>query len=1163
VQITGTSQAGKVHPVEALVLPKITSNTPAYPVSIQGKWKHLSGLSLADPEYGTPGAIDLLLGADVFSRVVLHGRRFSPAGAPSAFKTQFGWVLTGSTGSSAGSGNGSCYLAVTGMPQVDDDELLRKFWEIENPHFQEPTFSIDERSVMEHFKEKHHRNADGRFVVPLPINSKAVPLGESRTMAVRRFKNLEQSLYRKDQFERFAHCVEEYFELGHAEPVPSVAMKKAYNEVYYMPMHAVSKESSTTTKLRVVFDASAKSMSGSSLNDQFLVGPTVHPPLIDVLIRFRRHKVAMTADVSKMYREVIIPEDQRDLHRFLWRGDRAQSIGEYRMTRLTFGVSASSFAANMALRQNVLDHQLDYPQAAIVALEGFYVDDGLVGAESVQDSIRLRKELQELFSLGGFTLRKWKSSSAAVARSIPLRFRDEESSQVIQYSDAFTKVLGVEWNANTDTFRPMVPTNYADGRLTKRQLLSSVAGLFDVLGWCSPAIILPKTLLQRLWEERLGWDEVVPPAISKIWEKWIGEIEELRRYSIPRSYFPKEADVETVQLHGFSDASEIAYAGAVYLRGVDQAGRVCTSLVMAKTKVAPIKRMTIPRLELCGALVMARLLKHISVTLGIPAGNVFAWTDSRVVLCWLRGDPRRFKVFVGNRVSEILDLVSPTAWRHVTSKDNPADCATRGLYPSQLASHKLWWQGPEWLGLPEPRWPAWDQCSIKELSDEEVVSHVVLHDNAENQSHELPLLRRVSSYTRLIRVTAWILRYVHNSRHQPRRQGPLKTSELEDAEERWMLKVQQSAFSAEIELLRKGKCLPRSSRIITFRPFIDKKGILRVGGRLGLGKLSFAKRHPIILPRDHRMVELLIVHEHLRLLHAGPTLVSVSLAQKFCIVRGRCAIRAKIHECVRCKRVEAKPKPQLLGQLPLARLKPGDVFSNTGVDYAGPIYIKGGPVRKPTFTKGYVAVFVSLSVKAVHLEPVTELTTSAFIATLRRFIARRGIPSTMWSDNGTNFVGAAKELKELIRSPEVADHCTHQRINWKFIPEYAPHFGGLWEAAVRSFKQHLRRVVGEVRLTYEELATVLAQVEACLNSRPLTPLPEPSDGIEALTPGHFLIGKPLTALPDPPESRQPIAMLRRWHFCQRLTSHFWDRWSKEYLTTLNRLSRWHRPTENI
>ena len=330
-----------------------------------------------------------------------------------------------------------------------------------------------------------------------------------------------------------------------------------------------------------------------------------------------------------------------------------------------------------------------------------------------------------------------------------------------------------------------------------------------------------------------------------------------------------------------------------------------------------------------------------------------------------------------------------------------------------------------------------------------------------------------------------------------------------------------------------------------------------------LSGLTYAKRHPVLLPRDHRVVELLITHEHLRLLHAGATLVCASLAQRFCILRGRRAIRAKIRSCVTCKRIGARPKPQILGQLPTARLNVRDVFDNTGVDYAGPIYIKTGSVRKPIIIKGYVAVFVSLSVKAVHLEPVTELTTSAFIATLRRFIARRGMPATMWSDNGTNFVGAAKEIKKLVSDPELSDYCSHQGIHWKFAPEHAPHFGGLWEAAVKSFKQHLRRVVGEAKLTYEELATTLTQIEACLNSRPLTPLPDESEGIEVLTPGHFLIGKPLTALPDPPESRLPISMLRRWNLCQNLTNHFWNRWSKEYLITLNRLAKWQEPTENL
>ena len=427
--------------------------------------------------------------------------------------------------------------------------------------------------------------------------------------------------------------------------------------------------------------------------------------------------------------------------------------------------------------------------------------------------------------------------------------------------------------------------------------------------------------------------------------------------------------------------------------------------------------------------------------------------------------PAKIKVFVGNRVSEILELTPPSIWRHVSSKDNPADCASRGLYPDQLATHSQWWHGPDWLQQPETQWPVSTYEPTFETDEERNPDSGCIVLRTGTQGDALPLLQRVSSYSRLTRVTAWVFRFIHNSRRQTRRDGALSTVELKTTERFWLREAQRYAFSMELDLIRKDKPLPRSSKLITFRPFIDGEGLLRVGGRMESNKLSYSKRHPVLLPRDHRVVELLINYEHLRLLHARPTLVCASLAQRFCIIRGRRTIRAKIHNCVTCRRIGARAKPQLMGQLPIARLNPRDVFENTGVDYAGPVYIKTGSVRKPIIIKAYVAVFVSFSIKAVHLEPVTELTISAFIATLRRFIARRGMPDTIWSDNGTNFVGAAKEIKKLVSDPELSNYCSHQGIRWKFTPEHAPHFGGLWEASVKSFKQHLRKIVGEVKLT--------------------------------------------------------------------------------------------------
>ena len=299
-------------------------------------------------------------------------------------------------------------------------------------------------------------------------------------------------------------------------------------------------------------------------------------------------------------------------------------------------------------------------------------------------------------------------------------------------------------------------------------------------------------------------------------------------------------------------------------------------------------------------------------------------------------------------------------------------------------------------------------------------------------------------------------------------------------------------------------------------------------------------------------------------------LVSSSLGRRLHIVGQRNAVRSITRACVVCRRTSTRPQPQLMGQLPLERITPGIVFENVGIDYAGPIYLKLGRVRKPTIVKAYICLFVAMSVKAVHLEAVSDLTSAAFIACLRRFVARRGKPFCIWSDHGTNFVGASRELAEMaeflrgqISTGDVPNFCASQGIRWNFIPEQAPHFGGLLESAVKSVKMHLKRVVGDAKLTFEELATILTQIEACLNSRPLVSTPSDGDGIDVLTPGHFLIGQPLEALPDPPSSLQAVTTLRRWNLCQALIRHFWKRWSLDYFSSLRRCSKWHSPSRNL
>ena len=1158
--------------ITAVVVPKVTCDLPLAPVPFQLDWKHLSDLPLADPGFGQPGRIDLLLGVYVFIDVLCHGRRSGPPDAPTALETEFGWVLCGSSGPISSLSTHTCVTTFHSSVASGDD-ILRQFWEIEESPVEHTALSTEERTVVQHFNSTHSRSKEGRFVVPLPRNPSAKQIGETRSQAVRRFFSLEQSLSAKGRFAELDTVMQEYLDLGHAEPLSSADLERPVQETFYLPMHAVYKDTSTTTRVRAVFDASAKSSTGVSLNDTLFVGPTVHPPLIDVLLQFRSYPVALTADISKMYRAVELTKGDRDLHRFVWRSNSNSPLKDYRMTRVTFGVSASSFAANMAIKQNAIEHAQEFPLAAEVAQKCFYVDDCLTGAHDSESALVLQQQLTSLLACGGFLLRKWNSSDRSVLERIPKELRDTRDIQTISEVNEYTKTLGIEWNISTDEFRLTInqsPLNATT--ITKRIIVSDVAKVFDVLGWFSPVTVKMKILLQRLWEAKLDWDDPISDDLLQIWSQWRSELPLLTTLHVPRCYFSSKKYPMTTQLHGFSDASEDAYSGVVYLRIEDSAKEVHTALVISKTKVSPIKRLSIPRLELCGAQVLAKLLCHAKRILSIPADSTFAWTDSTVVLGWLSGSPRRFKTFVGNRVSSIIDKLPPECWRHVPDTQNPADCASRGLFPAQLQEHKLWWEGPHWLRLEPSVWP--DQSTLPSRPVPEEEKSVCLTTLTATVQPIIPV-ERYSKFTTLKRVTAWVFRFIKNVRSTSdlsERSPSLTVTELIASENYWLSISQKESFPEELNLLKNKLPLPKGSRLLPLRPLIDgSQSLIRVGGRLDHSPLSYTQVHPVILHGSHPVTRLIVETEHLRLIHAGPTLLSSSLSRRFHIVCLRKLVRSVTRQCVTCKRHSVRPKDQLMGQLPAERVTPASAFHSVGVDYAGPFQIKFGYARKPTILKAYICLFVCLAVKAVHLELVSDLTSEAFIAALRRFVARRGCPSLIWSDHGTNFVGANRELREFnvflsnqITQGVISEFRSCRNIEWKYIPERSPHFGGLWESAVKSVKNHLKRIVSPVKLTFEEFTTVLTQVEACLNSCPLTPIDSADeDGIEALTPGHFLIGKPIAAIPDPRISYRSVSLLRRWHLCQHLVRHFWQRWKREYLSNINKLNKWKYPTRNV
>lgn len=706
-------------------------------------------------------------------------------------------------------------------------------------------------------------------------------------------------------------------------------------------------------------------------------------------------------------------------------------------------------------------------------------------------------------------------------------------------------------------------------------MLSTISQIYDPLGLLSPTVIMFKILLQQLWLSKLDWDTPVSRDIALTWDNYIKSLDCLPELKIPRHVMSNY--LQHKELHIFTDASQTAYGACAYVRTYDDNSEVTVKLLCAKSKLAPLKSLTIPRLELCGALVGAKLYNKIIESLRLKFTNVHFWTDSTIVIGWLSMSPHLLKTFVQNRVTEINELTDDSKWLHVQSKDNPADLLSRGLSLDLLNNNHLWWNGPSFLQDNNNNF-----CNNKldnniiDLSNlPEIKGHTSNHICV--QSYDLIQFDKFSSFNKLKRVWAYVLRFINNLRHRVDRSdkyilhaGALSVDELNRSQCLLVRCAQSESFPEVYECLINKLPIKANAkemnRIASLNVFLDDQQLIRVGGRLSNStSFNYNKKHPLLLCSKHPLSVLLVRHEHLRLFHAGPQLVLSSLRELFWLLCARNLVRKVVRKCVTCTRIRGKTLTPIMGNLPANRLDPGFPFERTGVDYAGPIMILNRKGRGSRLVKGYICLFICFLTKAVHLELVTSLSTDDYILALKRFISRRGKPNAIYSDNGKNFVGAAREISGFLsnNNKHIVNFATNDGIQFHFIPPYSPHFGGLWESGVRSVKYHLRRIVGNANLTYEEFSTVLAQIEAILNSRPLSPLSSDPMDFTPLTPGHFLLGRPLTAPPAEDVKDTNLSRLSRYRRMEQLRQHFWRRWSREYISELQMRTKWKLKKDDI
>ena len=1137
------------------------------------KWHHLEGLDLP-PVTEKPR---ILIGQDNCQLIVSREVKEGPTCSPIASRTTLGWVVHGNSGLSKSRVDEFTFHAWNSGADDALHKLVKDSFTLESfgtrPLITKQQSKEDLRAA--ELLEKTTRRKDDRWETGLlwRDDNFEFPTAASRSSAMRRLHGVERKLAKDDQLaELYSQKISEYMEKGYCRKLSEAEAATTTPRTWYLPHFAVTNPNKPG-KIRLVFDAAAKS-GGVSLNDVLLPGPDLLRPLTGILANFRKSPVAFGGDIREMFHQVRIRSEDTTSQRFLWRNGNSKNPPDtFEMEVMIFGAVSSPCSAQFVKNKNGAEFQDDMPAAARAIEESHYMDDYLDSANSEQEAITRIHQVINIHSCGGFEMRNWIASSRRVLAAIPAHLRARGEFDLSSSNDLpMERTLGLRWDPNADVFlfrlsSKVKPFQAQAELLTKRRLLSLVMSVFDPLGFLTCFSVTARIILRNVWRAGIGWDDELPASLQQQWTEWYQDLREVTKIRIPRCYFLGRTADNTCELHVFCDASEKAYAAVAYFRS-SAMQTVSTAFVASRARVAPLKLVSIPRLELQAAVMASRLAQAIREEQTVNINRTVFWSDSQTVLYWIRTDTFKFRPFVAHRIGEIAELTNVGAWRWLPSKLNVADMATRGVRMTELISDSRWFKAPDFLQAPESDWPSETSTADDRPTPEvlELKSEFVGNVNP-SASSGLPDVTRFSSFSRLVRSAAWVLRFIHalKCRRQKCEQnvGDLSAEELAEAERRLIRRCQEDTFAEELSLLRLGRPLHSSSRVIQLSPTIEGGILCACGRTANATALPEEVRRPIILDPKHPFTRLLIHHHHCASGHHGQERVMNELRQRYWVLRMRSAVRQAWHSCQTCKIALSTPKPPQMGPLPSCRLTPYvRAFTFTGVDYFGPMMVTIGRRRE----KRYGALFTCLTTRAVHLELAASLSTDSAIMAIRRMIARRGTPKEIYSDNGTNFRGADTELKKALRDLDQSrfhQELSSQGIKWVFNPPAAPHMGGSWERLVRSVKAALQVLLKERAPKEEVLHTLLLEAEAIVNSRPLTYVSSDVDDLPSLTPFSLLIGTTSAAHSPGAFTDDDLRLRKQWRAAQRLADLFWKRWIREYLPTLTRRTKWNEHTQPL
>ena len=1157
--VQSIDRSGSAHVETAYAVENLSIGAGCFPRQDElDRWAHLRDLKFERLENTHIG---ILIGCDVPEVHWSIEERLGTRKQPFAKRTVLGWILLGPLNKELGDRASSNNTSARHVEELLDRLYDAEFRDIDDG----VTYSVEDRAAMLQVSDSA-KLVNGHFEIGLPWRKDKHELPNNWTTANRRLYQLGRRLGREPGLrEAYQIVMKRHIDCGYIVPVPDHQLRGGYLPRWYLPHHAVINPKKPG-KVRVVFDCAARHL-GVSLNDYLLQGPNLTTSLVEVLLRFREGRVAMTSDIEEMFLQVRVPQEDRGALRLLWwnGGSNDGDVMEWQMAVHPFGATSSPFCAAMALRKSseVSNLNDDSPVREFIE-RNFYVDDCLISLDSATEASRLANELTDVVNLAGFRLTRWSSNEPSALNGLHVEELSDAIRNMTLGNDLIERTLGLEWDVSNDQFRFLV--KLPDRPATRRGILSCVSSLYDPLGLVAPILLPAKTLLQSFCRQSLGWDDEISETDLKLWRDWLGSLSNLRELRIPRCTRPADSAVGSPpELHIFSDASEIGYGIACYARYQVGGESFRCSLLMGKCRVAPLKSVSIPRLELTAATLAVKTASLLHRTLRNKLSRIVYWTDSMTVLYYITNRTSRYSTFVSNRLAIIHGSTKPDQWRYVKSELNPADYASRGIRPEE-SKFGVWVNGPDFLcsrgaesscdSVP------YDPPSGCEFKAKHVFTSTLVGINQLDK-----ILTRYSDWLRLLRAIVWLTRFktylniMKGKRDNVRLAvGNIKVTEIRQATIDVIRMVQRQALGEEYVAICSGGIHGKGG-LRRLNPF-SHDGILLVGGRLANSRLSEYGKHPMILPSRHVVTDLLIKHYHEIEGHVGPQHILAQIRKKFWVLKGISNIKRVIYKCLKCRRLRGQLNGQLMAPLPASRVTPGQYpFESTGVDYFGPLYAKQGRAT----VKRYGCLFTCLKTRAVHIEIAQSLSTDSFMMAVNRFVNRRGSPNEIFSDNGSNFVGAEVELRsslEKLEGSDIGDRLLARDIQWSFNPPGASHRGGVWERVVRSIKEIARALSVEQVMNDEVMLTLMTEVERIVNNRPLVPVYDDADDIVAITPNDILILRPVSEL-NANELTNLDQYTRGWRQAKHLADTFWRRWIRIYLPSLQTRSKWFRKTRNL